>query len=107
MQELLSKIKSTRKELGWSQAYLGSRIGKDAAWVSRVESGKLNPTFDSFYQLVIALRLKVLILPRHDAIAADRFLKEGTDEEWVGFEVDGDEEEDDCGYKMDMTKREN
>jgi transcriptional regulator with XRE-family HTH domain len=39
-------IKTLRKERGWSQAELATKVGGDAGQISRYETGKISPSID-------------------------------------------------------------
>ena len=52
-------IRTTRLKTGISQAELGARIGKDDTSISRLENGKVNPTYT--YLLEIAQGLEISI----------------------------------------------
>ena len=46
--------KALRKERGWSQADLASRVGGDAGQISRYENGKISPSVDVVVKLAEA-----------------------------------------------------
>ncbi|MEU3756371.1 helix-turn-helix transcriptional regulator [Streptomyces olivoreticuli] len=62
-----SLVRGRREELRWSQAQLAEAAGTAQSVVSRIESGRLNPTVDMLTRLVTAMRaeLTLNILPRH------------------------------------------
>lgn len=45
------RIKTLRKEHGWSQTDLATRIGADAGQISRYENGKITPSADVIIRL--------------------------------------------------------
>lgn len=45
------RIKTLRKEHGWSQADLAARIGADAGQISRYEGGKITPSVEALLRL--------------------------------------------------------
>ncbi len=45
------RIKTLRKEHGWSQADLAARIGADAGQISRYEGGKITPSVEAVIRL--------------------------------------------------------
>lgn len=55
-------IKKRRKHLSLSQEELGLRLGADQAYVSRLEAGILNPTFESLVEVAISLDVTVSAL---------------------------------------------
>ncbi|MDR1981232.1 MAG: helix-turn-helix domain-containing protein [Tannerellaceae bacterium] len=52
-------IGDARKKSHITQAELGRRIGADRAYVSRIESGKIEPKVSTFYRIINAIGLKV------------------------------------------------
>jgi len=56
---LARNIKRLRAELALSQEELGLRIQADQAYISRIESGHLNPTLESLSELAHALETKL------------------------------------------------
>ena len=48
---LPDQIKVLRKEHGWSQADLATRVGGDAGQISRYENGKITPSVDVVVRL--------------------------------------------------------
>src|SRR3989442_1399852 len=56
--ELLGRrVKSLRKRLGYSQEKLAEAIGISARYLSRIETGKENPTLDFFLRLAQGLKV--------------------------------------------------
>lgn len=45
------RIRTLRKQHGWSQAELGDHIGVDAGRVSRYEAGRITPSADALVRL--------------------------------------------------------
>jgi transcriptional regulator with XRE-family HTH domain len=45
------RVQELRKERGWSQADVASRIGADAGQISRYESGRITPSADAIVRL--------------------------------------------------------
>lgn len=56
------KIRLYRKALGYSQEELGHKISADQAYVSRLESGKFNPTLESLVELSVVLKVRLIDL---------------------------------------------
>ncbi len=48
---LRDRVHALRKEHGWSQADLATRIGADAAQISRYENGRITPSADVIIRL--------------------------------------------------------
>ena len=54
-------IRDARKVSGMTQSEVADRIGADKAYISRVEHGKTVPTVSSFYRIIAAMGMRVLI----------------------------------------------
>jgi putative transcriptional regulator len=54
-----SKIRSLRTAKGISQMELGARIGKDDTSISRLENGKVNPTYTYLLQIAEGLGISI------------------------------------------------
>ena len=54
-------LRNARKEAGITQSELAQRIGADKAFISKVEHGHTVPTVSSFYRIVSALGMQVVI----------------------------------------------
>jgi transcriptional regulator with XRE-family HTH domain len=71
MSSLGAIVRAARKEAGLSQRELARRAGTSQAAVSRVESGREDPSFARFEELISALGLRPEIvlgpLAEHDA----------------------------------------
>lgn len=52
-------IKKRRKTLNLSQEELGLRLGADQAYISRLESGRLNPTLESLVELASSMDISL------------------------------------------------
>ncbi len=52
-------IEDARKQAHISQAELAKRIGTDRAYVSRIESGKIEPKVSTFYRIINAMGMKI------------------------------------------------
>lgn len=59
-------VRERREELGWSQAQLAAAAGTGQAVVSRIESGRLNPTVHMLGRLANAMdaELGLTLSPR-------------------------------------------
>lgn len=61
------RVRELRKEHGWSQGDLGTRIGTDAGRISRYEGGKITPSLEALVRLADVLEVSVDYLVREDA----------------------------------------
>lgn len=61
------RVRELRKEHGWSQGDLGTRIGTDAGRISRYEAGKITPSLEALVRLADVLEVSVDYLVRDDA----------------------------------------
>ena len=52
-------IEDARKQARISQSELAKRIGTDRAYVSRIESGKIEPKVSTFYRIINAVGMKI------------------------------------------------
>ena len=60
-----SAIRKARADRGWSQTETGRRVGLTQKHISQIESGKIMPRFDTLLDLVRALDLDLVIVPRN------------------------------------------
>jgi transcriptional regulator with XRE-family HTH domain len=58
------RIRQLRKEHGWSQAELGSKVGTDSQRISRYENGRITPSVEALVRLADALEVSVDYLLR-------------------------------------------
>lgn len=54
-------LKDARKEVGLTQSELAERIGADKSYISRIERGITIPTVSSFYKIISALGMQIVI----------------------------------------------
>ena len=54
-------IRDARKESGMTQSEVADRIGADKAYISRLEHGITVPTVSSFYRIISAMGMRVVI----------------------------------------------
>ena len=54
-------LRNARKEAGLTQSELAARIGADKAYISKVEHGRTIPTVSSFYRIVAAKGMQVVL----------------------------------------------
>lgn len=64
-----------RKELGRSAAWVAQAIGVPRSTVSRVESGKINPTWSLVLALGQVLDLQAVLVPRERMSAVEAVVK--------------------------------
>jgi transcriptional regulator with XRE-family HTH domain len=59
-------VRRRREELGWSQTRLANAAGTRQPVISRIESGRLNPTVEMLARLAKAMdaELSLALLPR-------------------------------------------
>lgn len=57
-------IRSARQRRGWSQREAGRAAGITQRHLSRIESGSLVPRYDTLLDLVRALDLDIVVVPR-------------------------------------------
>ena len=56
-------LRIARKEAGLTQSELAARIGADKAYISKVEHGRTIPTVSTFYRIVAAMGMQVVLAP--------------------------------------------
>ena len=56
-------IEEARKKANMTQAELAEKIGTNTSYISRVETGKKEPTVSTFYRIASALGLNVELTP--------------------------------------------
>ncbi len=54
-------VRHRREELGWSQARLAEAAGTGQALISRIESGRVNPTVDMLTRLADAMHAELTL----------------------------------------------
>jgi len=54
-----SRVKSLRESKGWTQEYLAEKMDISSNYISCIERGKENPTFDMMEKLVKGLDVKM------------------------------------------------
>jgi ribosome-binding protein aMBF1 (putative translation factor) len=52
-------IEDARKQIHITQAELAERIGSDKAYISRIESGQIEPKVSTFYRIINALGMNI------------------------------------------------
>jgi transcriptional regulator with XRE-family HTH domain len=62
--DLRQALVAARKAAGWSQAALGNRVGLPQMHISGIERGRVVPRYDTLLELVRALGLDLVLLPR-------------------------------------------
>ena len=58
------QLKQAREKRGWSQLELGRRVGLPQMHISKIETGKTSPRFDTLLDLVRVLDHDLLLVPR-------------------------------------------
>lgn len=61
---LRTEIRAARLAKGWSQLELGEKVGLAQKHVSGIETGKIVPRFDTMLDLLRALDLDLVVVPR-------------------------------------------
>ena len=61
----MNALKVARLRKGLTQAQLGNLLGMDAAHISRIENGRLTPGLNTFQELVRALDLELMLVPKN------------------------------------------
>ncbi|MEX1198384.1 MAG: helix-turn-helix transcriptional regulator [Pseudohongiellaceae bacterium] len=64
LEELGSRIRESRKALGWTQEELADNAGIDRSYIGGVERGERNLTFKVLCQICVALRCDVATLTK-------------------------------------------
>jgi transcriptional regulator with XRE-family HTH domain len=62
--EMRRALKEARRQRGWSQRDLASRVGIAQRHISGIESGKIVPRYDTLLELVRTLDRDLLMVPR-------------------------------------------
>ncbi|MBP5397046.1 MAG: helix-turn-helix transcriptional regulator [Bacteroidales bacterium] len=63
-------LRDARKEEKITQAELASRIGSTKSYISKIEHGTMTPSVSTFYRIVGALGLQVILAKRAQCAAA-------------------------------------
>jgi transcriptional regulator with XRE-family HTH domain len=96
--DLRRELKKAREKRGWSQRELGSRLGLPQMHISRIESGKIVPRYNTLLELVRILDRDLLMVPRAlvpvvQSLVRDHFKDQpGEGEERSLYAADGDED---------------
>lgn len=61
---LRAEIRAARLAKGWSQLELGGKVGLAQKHISGIETGKVVPRFDTMLDLLRALDLDLVVVPR-------------------------------------------
>jgi len=61
---ILEALRQTRKAKGISQKVLAAKVGVNAAHISRIETGRLNPTLATLTEIARALEMEIMLVPR-------------------------------------------
>jgi DNA-binding XRE family transcriptional regulator len=52
-------IEDARKKINITQTELGRRIGSDRSYISKIESGKIEPKVSTFYRIINAMGMNI------------------------------------------------
>jgi len=63
-ERLRTEIREARLAKGWSQLKLGEKVGLAQKHISGIETGKIVPRFDTTLDLLRALDLDLVVVPR-------------------------------------------
>ena len=69
-------LRQQRRDHSWSQAELGERIGLGQEHVSNIERGKTSPRVDTLLDVVRALDLDLVLVPRTLVPAVQALMRE-------------------------------
>lgn len=61
---ILDALRQTREAKGMSQKTLAAKVGVNAAHISRIETGRLNPTLATLTEIARALEMEIMLVPR-------------------------------------------
>jgi len=103
---LRRELKATRVQRGWSQEELGRRAGLPQVHISRIETGRIVPRFDTLLDIVRILGFDLVLIPRSLVPAVQALVREQRRESEGGGEGDDEQPlyaitDDIAGYKED------
>ena len=75
-QRLRDEIKQARLARGWSQLALGEKVGLAQRHISGIETGKIVPRYDTLIEILRALDLDLVLVPRELLPAVQSLLAE-------------------------------
>jgi transcriptional regulator with XRE-family HTH domain len=75
-EDMLRTLVAARRQLGWSQAELGRRVGLPQVHISGIETGKVAPRCDTLLDLVRVLDYDLLLVPRSLVPAAQALIRD-------------------------------
>ena len=81
---LADKIKGLRKERNWSQEDLEEFSGVSVRQISRIESGKCEPSVETLLKLAEAFEVSFSFLDNDNSENSDRIEREAFIRNWVG-----------------------
>ncbi|MBI4877573.1 MAG: helix-turn-helix transcriptional regulator [Acidobacteria bacterium] len=73
---MCQELVKARQGRGWSQAELGRRVGLPQVHISRIETGKVAPRFNTLLDLVRVLEHDLLLVPRALAPAVQMLIRD-------------------------------
>lgn len=63
---LREALADARRQRGWSQLELGRRVGLPQVHISKIESGKVTPRFDTLLEIARVLDHDLILVPREE-----------------------------------------
>jgi DNA-binding XRE family transcriptional regulator len=91
-----AELIGARRELGWTQAELGRRVGVPQEHMSVIETGKVVPRFDTLLEIVRVLGRDLLLVPRPLVPAVRALLRGELGDERPMYALDPAEESDEA-----------
>jgi len=91
-----TELVRARRELGWTQAELGERVGLPQEHISVIETGKVVPRFDTLLEIVRVLGRDLLLIPRPLIPAVRALVRGESGDEHPMYGLDPDEEADEA-----------
>lgn len=95
--ELRERLLQARLELGLNQSEVGRRVGLPQVHISNIERGKVVPRYDTLLEIVHALGMELVLVPREVVPAVRAIVQdaspredEGTDRPLYALEDDED-----------------
>jgi DNA-binding XRE family transcriptional regulator len=95
--ELLRReLITARRELGWTQAELGKRVGLPQEHISVIETGKVAPRFDTLLEIVRVLGRDLMLVPRPLVPAVRALVSGEAGDERPMYGLDPEDESDEA-----------
>ena len=61
---MITALKTARESKGLTQSALAEKVGKDQAYISRLEAGRVAPQLATLTEIARALDLEIMLVPR-------------------------------------------